>query len=82
MTPVPDGATAGAAQAAVIRRRRVIYVEGYDPQGAKGYYRLFDRSWARFLKVWPLKSRLSELALESQDFAHWTSRPPGRTGRS
>ena len=51
---MPDGATAGAAQAAVIRRRHVIYVEGYDPQGAKGYYRLFDRSWARFLKVWPL----------------------------
>ena len=49
----------------------MIYVEGYDPQGAKGYYRLFDRSWARFLKVWPLKSRLSELAVDSQDFAHW-----------
>ena len=68
---MPDGATAGAAPAGSIRRRRVIYVEGYDPQGAKGYYRLFDRSWARFLKVWPLKSRLSELALDSQDFAHW-----------
>ncbi|HVD72798.1 MAG TPA: hypothetical protein VNC81_04350, partial [Xanthobacteraceae bacterium] len=68
---MPDGATAGAAQAAVIRRRHVIYVEGYDPQGAKGYYRLFDRSWARFLKVWPLKARLSELAVDSQDFAHW-----------
>jgi hypothetical protein len=71
MTLVPDGATVGASPAALIRRRRVIYVEGYDPQGAKGYYRLFDRSWARFLKVWPLKSHLSELALESQDFAHW-----------
>ena len=68
---MPDGATAGAAQAAVIRRRHVIYVEGYDPQGAKGYYRLFDRSWARFLKVWPLKARLSELAVDLQDFAHW-----------
>src|SRR3954468_11872770 len=71
MMLVPDGATAGAAQAAVIRRRHVIYVEGYDPQGAKGYYRLFDRSWARFLKVWPLKARRSELAVDSQDFAHW-----------
>ncbi len=28
------------AEARVIRRRHVIYVEGYDPQGAKGYYRL------------------------------------------
>ena len=74
---MPDGATAGAAQAAVIRRRHVIYVEGYDPQGAKGYYRLFDRSWARFLKVWPLKARLSELAVDSQDFAHWNVEAAG-----
>ena len=28
-------------EAASIRRRHVIYVEGYDPQGAEGYYRLF-----------------------------------------
>jgi hypothetical protein len=68
---VPDGATAGLAHAPLIRRRHIIYVEGYDPQGAKGYYRLFDRSWARFLKVWPLKSRLGELVVDSQDFAHW-----------
>ena len=71
MTLVPDASMAGAAQGGLIRRRHVIYVEGYDPQGAKGYYRLFDRSWNRFLKIWPLKSRLSELVLNSQDFAHW-----------
>ena len=64
MTLVPDASMAGAAQGGLIRRRHVIYVEGYDPQGAKGYYRLFDRSWNRFLKIWPLKSRLSELVLE------------------
>jgi hypothetical protein len=72
MMLVADGAIAGAAPAAGIRRRRVIYVEGYDPQGAEGYYRLFARSFARFLKVWPLAARLSELEIESQDFAHWT----------
>ncbi len=66
-----DGAAAGAAEAALIRRRHVIYVEGYDPQGAQGYYRLFDRSWTRFLKIWPLKARLGELKLESPDFARW-----------
>jgi hypothetical protein len=70
--PVPDGAEAGEGERALIRRRRVIYVEGYDPQGAEGYYRLFDRSFARFLKVWPLKARLGKLKLESPDFAHWT----------
>jgi hypothetical protein len=71
MTLVPDHARAGAADL-LIRRRRVIYVEGYDPQGAEGYYRLFDRSLARFLKVWPLKARLGALELESREFARWT----------
>jgi hypothetical protein len=55
----------------VIRRRHVIYVEGYDPQGAEGYYSLFERSWKRFLKIWALQARLGELELDSQDFAHW-----------
>jgi hypothetical protein len=59
------------AEAALIARRRVIYVSGYDPQGAEGYYRLFARSWKRFLTLWPLASQLGPLKLESEDFAHW-----------
>jgi hypothetical protein len=55
----------------LIRRRHVIYVEGYDPQGAEGYYSLFERSWKRFLKIWALQARLGKLELDSQDFAHW-----------
>ena|SRR6516162_2109039 len=62
---------ADVAQAALVRRRHVIYVEGYDPQGAEGYYRLFERSWQRFLRIWPVKTRLGPLQIESQDFAHW-----------
>ncbi|HEY1364990.1 MAG TPA: hypothetical protein VGF60_22285 [Xanthobacteraceae bacterium] len=56
---------------APIRGRHVIYVEGYDPQGAEGYYRLFQRSWRWFLEIWPIKAELGPLELESQDFAHW-----------
>ncbi len=55
----------------MIRRRHVIYVEGYDPQGAEGYYNLFQRSFRRFLKNWPLQSRIGELVIDSDDFAHW-----------
>jgi hypothetical protein len=55
----------------LIRRRHVIYVEGYDPQGAEGYYSLFERSWKRFPKIWSLETRLGKLELDSQDFAHW-----------
>ena len=58
-------------QTDLIRRRHVIYVEGYDPQGAEGYYRLFERSWQRFLQIWPLKARVSALQIDSRDFAHW-----------
>ena len=54
-----------------MRRRHVIYVEGYDPQGAEGYYSLFERAWRRFLKIWPLQAQVGELVLDSQDFAHW-----------
>jgi hypothetical protein len=56
---------------AAIRRRHVIYVEGYDPQGAEGYYGLFERAFKRFLKIWPLSAKLGPLTLDSQDFAHW-----------
>src|SRR2546430_13195899 len=59
------------AQNALIARRHVIYVGGYDPQGAEGYYRLFERSWKRFLTLWPLASKLGPLELDSEEFAHW-----------
>jgi hypothetical protein len=55
----------------VIRRRHVIYVEGYDPQGAEGYYGLFSHSFKRFLKNWPIQSNVGELKIDSDDFAHW-----------
>src|SRR2546430_16212628 len=58
------------AEKALIARRHVIYVGGYDPQGAEGYYRLFERSWKRFLTRWPLTSKLGPLELAAQDFAH------------
>jgi hypothetical protein len=77
MTLVPDQARSGGAEGALVRRRHVIYVEGYDPQGAEGYYRLFDRALTRFLKIWPLKARLGALELESQDFARWTIETSG-----
>ena len=54
-----------------IRRRHVIYVEGYDPQGAEGYYNLFTRSFRRFLKNWPLRTSIGPLQIDSDDFAHW-----------
>src|SRR5262249_10481322 len=65
------------AEPPLIARRHVFYVSGYDPQGAEGYHRLFDRSLARFLKIWPLTARLGQLALDSETFAHWTIQTSG-----
>ena len=60
-----------SAEARVIRRRHVIYVEGYDPQGAKGYYRLFERGWSRFPEALAVAGAARTAVVESQDFARW-----------
>jgi hypothetical protein len=52
-------------------------VEGYDPQGAEGYYRLFRRELNHFRKLWPAEAHLSDLKLDSIDIAHWTVEATG-----
>ena len=56
----------------MIKRRRVIYVHGYDPQGAVGYYRLFEYGWKKFKNVWSIRSSLGSLKIDSDDVASWT----------
>src|SRR5215469_2924091 len=69
------------AEKALIARRHIIYVGGYDPQGAEGYYRLFERSWKRFLTIWPLTTKLGPLELDAEDFAHWDVEAAGPNWR-
>jgi hypothetical protein len=57
---------------AVIRRRHVFYVAGYDPRGAAGYHRLFGRELRRFVNTWGVDARLSDLSIDGEDAAHWT----------
>ena len=47
----------------MIRRRHVFYVEGYDPQGAAGYYGMFGRELKRFRRAWGVRADLGELAI-------------------
>jgi pimeloyl-ACP methyl ester carboxylesterase len=54
-----------------IRRRHVLYVEGYDPLGTQWYYDLFRRTCERCRRLWPLTLTLHPLAIDSADFAHW-----------
>ncbi len=55
-----------------VRRRYVLYVEGYDPRGAEAYYQLFQRSCDRFRKAWSVEQALDPFEIDSDDFAHWS----------
>jgi hypothetical protein len=55
----------------LIKRRHVIYVSGYDPQGPTGYYRLFQRGLQKFMETWPVQSELGPLEIDSA-LAHWS----------
>ena len=56
----------------MITRRRVIYVHGYDPQGAQGYYGLFASQLKRASTLWRFNASLGELTIESPEIASWT----------
>jgi len=54
-----------------VRRRHVIYVAGYEPRGAKGYCKLFERECDRFQRVWPVSLTIEPTDLDSKDVARW-----------
>ena len=54
-----------------VRRRHVIYVGGYEPRGARGYYKLFQRECGRFQRVWPVSLTIEPGEFDSEDFARW-----------
>jgi pimeloyl-ACP methyl ester carboxylesterase len=54
-----------------VRRRHVIYVAGYEPRGARGYYKLFERECGRFQRVWPVSLTIQPGDFDSEDFARW-----------
>jgi hypothetical protein len=54
-----------------VERRHVIYVSGYDPRGAQGYFDLFRRTCQRCERLWPVSARLKPIEIVSEDFAHW-----------
>jgi pimeloyl-ACP methyl ester carboxylesterase len=62
----------GSPESCLITRRRVIYVSGYDPQGAQGYYALFRSQLKRACALWHANFALGPLVIESADIASWT----------
>lgn len=61
----------GIGGVGTIRRRHVIYVSGYDPRGAQGYFDLLRRSCDRFCLLWPIAATPRAAEPDSEDFAHW-----------
>ena len=54
-----------------IRRRRIFFIEGYEPKGADGFHRMFQREWDRFSKTWGVTGKVHDIRLESGDIASW-----------
>src|SRR5260370_41899238 len=67
------GGRVGARKTSVgaVRRRHVIYVAGYEPRGARGYCKLFERECDRFQQVWPVSLTIEPADFDSKDFARW-----------
>ena len=54
-----------------IRRRRVFFIEGYEPKGADGFHRMFRREWNRFRANWGVTGKVHGVHFESGDIASW-----------
>lgn len=54
-----------------VHRRRVYFIEGYEPQGAVGFHRMFQREWIRFRQTWGVGGKLSDCKILSDDIASW-----------
>ena len=55
----------------IVRKRHVVYVEGFDRRGPDGYYDLFQRACDHFRQQWPISLTVGPLELDSENFAHW-----------
>ncbi len=60
-----------------IQRRRVFFIEGYEPKGADGFYYLFKREWNRFRDNWNVSGTVGNIQFESNDIASWTVETSG-----
>jgi hypothetical protein len=56
-------------ETALVRRRHVIYVPGYDPRGLAEYYRMFRTQFAHFLPLYGLKGTIARPRQQEGRFA-------------
>ena len=64
--------TRARAIGAIRRRRRVVYVEGYDPAGKRLFRAVPAGVRSVPAAVADLSIKLHPLEIDSEDFAHWS----------
>lgn len=56
-----------------VKRRHVIYVQGYDPRGLAQYYRMFRTELRKFAALYEVTSQISKPVSDAQNaMASWT----------
>jgi len=69
-----------AAVAATVRRRHVVYAQGYDPRGLAEYYRLFRGEYRKFCALYGLTGTVGKIVNPPERFTtHWTLDTEGTT---
>jgi hypothetical protein len=68
-----EEASCDATVAATVRRRHVIYAQGYDPRGLAEYYRLFRGEYRKFCTLYGLTGKVGKIVNPPDRFTtHWT----------
>ena len=63
----------------MVRRRHVIYVQGYDPRGLAEYYRMFRGEFRKFLALYGLKGEVARVAgAPDRSASLWSVNTQGR----
>ena len=64
---------AGASALPRVRRRHVVYAQGYDPRGLAEYYRLFRGEYRKFCALYGLTGKVGKIVNPDDRFTtHWT----------
>ena len=53
----------------LVRRRHVIYVQGYDPRGLAEYHRMFRSEYQKFCKLYDLDGKIGKRSETPERFA-------------
>lgn len=75
---MPQAGTATERQGAAVRRRHVVYVQGYDPRGLAQYYRMFRTELRKYAALHGVAAKAGRpVADDDKAMASWTIETAG-----